>query len=58
MVDRNERAFVGMDNPAHDAYRRMFTREFSFKRIRALTPAISLIAEKLMDDMVAAGPPT
>ena len=30
-VDRNERAFVGMDNPAHDHYRRMFTREFSVR---------------------------
>src|SRR5690349_16742562 len=37
MVDRNERAFVGMDNPSHDAYRRLFTREFSYKRLQALT---------------------
>jgi cytochrome P450 len=57
MVDRNERAFVGMDNPAHDAYRRLFTREFSFRRIQALTPQISGIAEKLIDDIVQQGPP-
>jgi cytochrome P450 len=56
-VDRNERAFVGMDNPAHDAYRRMFTREFSYKRIRALVPQISQIAHRLIDDMLEGGPP-
>ena len=52
-VDRNERAFVGMDNPQHDAYRRMFTREFSVRRIEALAPKISAITERLIDDMVA-----
>ncbi|MEO7762477.1 MAG: cytochrome P450 [Casimicrobiaceae bacterium] len=57
MVDRNERAFVGMDNPAHDTYRRMFTREFSVRRIQALTPQISAITERLIDDMVQRGPP-
>jgi cytochrome P450 len=57
MVDRNERAFVGMDNPAHDQYRRMFTREFSVKRLQALNPQISAIAEGLIDDMIEHGPP-
>ena len=57
LVDRHERAFVGMDNPEHDAYRRMFTREFSIKRLQALTPAIARIAESLIDDLIAQGPP-
>jgi cytochrome P450 len=57
MVDRNERAFVGMDNPEHDAYRRMFTREFSIRRLQALTPRIAAIAEGLIGDLVAQGPP-
>ena len=57
MVDRNERAFVGMDNPAHDAYRRMFTREFSVRRMQALAPAIAAIAEGLIDDLEKSGPP-
>jgi len=56
-VDRNERAFVGMDNPAHDAYRRMFTREFSYKRLQALTPQIRAIVDRLLDDIEAKGPP-
>jgi cytochrome P450 len=56
-VDKNERAFVGMDNPEHDAYRRMFTREFSYKRLQSLTPRIRAIADRLVDDIVAKGPP-
>ena len=56
-VDKNERAFVGMDNPAHDAYRRLFTREFSVRRMLALKPQISAIAEQLLDEIEAHGPP-
>ncbi len=56
-VDRNERAFVGMDNPEHDHFRRMFTREFSVRRMLALKPQIEAIAASLIDEMVAHGPP-
>src|SRR5262252_371251 len=44
IVDKQERAFVGMDNPRHDQYRRMFTKEFSAKRMMALRPKIAAIA--------------
>jgi len=56
-VDRNERAFVGMDNPAHDRYRRMFTREFSVRRMLALKPRIAAIAQRVIDELIAHGPP-
>ncbi|MBL8381531.1 MAG: cytochrome P450 [Burkholderiales bacterium] len=56
-VDRNERAFVGMDNPEHDRYRRLFTREFSVRRMQALIPGMQALADDLIDDMIAAGPP-
>jgi cytochrome P450 len=56
-VDKNERAFVGMDNPAHDHFRRMFTREFSVRRMMAFKPAIEKIAADLLDEMAALGPP-
>ena len=56
-VDRGERAFVGMDNPEHDRYRRMLTQEFSVPRMRALEPEIARLAESLIDGMIAAGPP-
>src|SRR5690242_3897844 len=52
-VDRNERAFVGMDNPRHDHYRRMFIREFGTKRILALRAKIEAIAARLIDDLLA-----
>ena len=57
MVDNNERAFVGMDNPDHDAYRRLFTREFSVRRMMALKPQISALAEQLLDELERHGPP-
>ncbi len=56
-VDRGERAFVGMDNPEHDRFRRMFTREFSVRRMMALEPDIRVIANRLLDELEQAGPP-
>jgi cytochrome P450 len=56
-VDRGERAFVGMDNPEHDRFRRLFTQEFSVPRLRALEPRIAALAGGLLDAMVRAGPP-
>ena len=57
VVDKQERAFVGMDNPRHDHFRRMVTREFSTKRMLALRPGISQIAQELIDDMIKSPPP-
>ena len=51
VIDKQERAFVGMDNPRHDHFRRMFTREFGSKRLLALRPRISAIAHELIDDL-------
>ena len=56
-VDRNERAFVGMDNPEHDRYRRFFTREFSVRRMQALIPKMQVLADGLIDELLAQGPP-
>ena len=52
VVDKQERAFVGMDNPRHDHYRRMFTKEFSTRRIFALRPKVAAIADRLIDDLL------
>ena len=56
-VDRNERAFVGMDNPEHDRYRRFFTREFSVRRMQALIPNMQVLADGLIDELLAQRPP-
>jgi cytochrome P450 len=53
VVDKEERAFVGMDNPRHDHYRRMFTKEFTAKRMIALRPKMAAIANRLIDALVA-----
>jgi cytochrome P450 len=53
VVDKAERAFVGMDNPRHDHYRRMFTKEFTTKRMMALKPKMTAIANRLIDELMA-----
>ena len=53
VVDKQERAFVGMDNPRHDHYRRMFTKEFSTRRMVALRPKMTAIANRLIDELMA-----
>ncbi len=56
-VDKQERAFIAMENPAHDHFRQMFQAEFSIRRMQALVPRIDAIAARLIDEMLAAGPP-
>jgi cytochrome P450 len=41
----------------HARWRRLMSRAFTAKRVSALRPRIARIAEELVDDMVAAGPP-
>jgi cytochrome P450 len=56
-IDKRERAFVGMDNPRHDHYRRMFTKEFTFRRMAALRPKVDAIIDRLLTQMQEKGPP-
>lgn len=56
-IDKLERAFVGMDNPRHDHYRRMLTKEFTTKRMLALKPGIEALTDQLLGAMEAKGPP-
>jgi len=47
MVDKNERAFVGMDNPDHDAYRAYGIGHWSIERVLPDAPAsLKLPAKK------------
>jgi len=57
-IDKQERAFVGMDNPRHDHFRRMFTKEFTTKRMLALRPKIEVLTDQLLDAMAAKGSPS
>lgn len=58
VIDKMERAFVGMDNPRHDHFRRMFTKEFTTKRMMALKPKVEALTDRLLDAMAGKGPPT
>jgi cytochrome P450 len=56
-IDKLERAFVGMDNPRHGHYRRMFMKEFTMKRMQALRPKIETLTDQLLAAMADKGPP-
>ena len=54
-IDKQERAFIGMDNPEHHAFRRLFIKEFSAKRMLALRPQIESLTHRLIDEMLGSG---
>lgn len=56
-IDKLERAFVGMDNPRHDHFRRMLTKEFTTKRMLALKPRVESLTDELLEAMAEHGPP-
>ncbi|GLV99010.1 cytochrome P450 [Streptomyces lavendulae] len=49
-------ALLGVDDPEHNAQRRMLIPSFSVKRTAALRPRIQETVDRLIDAMVAAGP--
>ncbi|MCD0484212.1 cytochrome P450 [Streptacidiphilus sp. ASG 303] len=49
--------FIGMDPPEHTRYRRILTRYFTVRRMRALAPAVERIVEDHLDAMERTGPP-
>ncbi|GGW75687.1 cytochrome P450 [Streptomyces caelestis] len=50
--------FLRMDPPEHSRQRRMLTQEFIVKRMQRMRPEVDAVVESLLDDMIAAGPPT
>jgi cytochrome P450 len=55
---RRSLSFISMDEPDHGKYRKMLTSTFMIKRVEELRPRIQKIVDGLIDDMLAAGPPT
>ncbi len=49
--------FINMDPPEHDVLRKMFTRDFTAKRIDQLRPSTQRIADQLIDKMVQSPAP-
>ncbi|WP_327365441.1 cytochrome P450 [Streptomyces sp. NBC_01217] len=49
---------VGVDDPEHNAQRRMLIPSFSVKRTAALRPRIQETVDRLLDAMIEQGPPT
>ncbi|MFE7398550.1 cytochrome P450 [Streptomyces sp. NPDC057557] len=49
---------IGVDDPEHNAQRRMLIPSFSVKRTAALRPRIQETVDRLLDAMIEQGPPT
>jgi len=52
--DRNIRV---LDNPEHDIQKRMMVADFTVKRVNEVRPYVETLVDKLIDEMLAAGPP-
>lgn len=50
-------ALLGVDDPVHNTQRRMLIPSFSLGRTAALRPRIQETVDRLIDGMIAAGPP-
>ncbi|MFE2989142.1 cytochrome P450 [Streptomyces sp. NPDC059262] len=50
-------ALLGVDDPEHNAQRRLLIPSFTLKRITALRPRIQETVDRLLDAMVEQGPP-
>ncbi|WP_405682634.1 cytochrome P450 [Streptomyces sp. NBC_00057] len=48
---------IGVDDPEHNAQRRMLIPSFSVKRTAALRPSIQETVDRLLDAMIEQGPP-
>lgn len=48
---------LSMDPPEHSRLRKLVTTAFTVRRVEALRPRVRELANSLLDDMIAAGPP-
>jgi cytochrome P450 len=48
---------LSLDNPRHDVLRRMYGRDFTFKRITAMRPTIQRFVDELIDGLLAGPKP-
>ncbi|MFI6215123.1 cytochrome P450 [Nocardia brasiliensis] len=54
---RRIKVFVGMDGAEHGVHRRMFTPDFSARKVAALRPYIQRCVDERLDRLLDAGPP-
>jgi cytochrome P450 len=50
--------FPRMDDPEHNRIRRVFTKDFTVRRIQSLRPVLQQIVDEALDAMIAKGAPT
>ncbi|WP_329008118.1 cytochrome P450 [Micromonospora rifamycinica] len=52
-----EDSLIGMDPPRHTTMRRAVSHAFTVRRVEALRPTVAALVDRMIDDLVAAGPP-
>jgi len=52
-----DRTLIGMDDPEHNRLRRVFVRHFTMRRVDRLRPWTQDLADRLLDELIAGGPP-
>ncbi|MFG2330874.1 cytochrome P450 [Streptomyces sp. NPDC048604] len=57
LARRRRTALLGMDDPEHNAQRRLLIPSFTLKRAERLRPRIQEIVDRLLDALEAQGPP-
>lgn len=55
---RDNTGFIMMDDPEHNRLRRMVTSAFTIRRMQAIRPALQMIADDLIDNLLAGPNPT
>jgi cytochrome P450 len=50
--------FPRTDDPEHNRLRRMLTRDFTVRRAKEMAPEIHKLVDGLIDELIAAGPPS
>lgn len=53
----SNRTLSSMDNPEHNRLRRIFARPFTMRRVDQLRPWTQDLADRLLDHLIASGPP-
>jgi cytochrome P450 len=54
---KSYKTFITMDPPDHTRFRRMLTRDFTYKRMEELRPRVEQLVDAMIEEMIAKGPP-
>src|ERR1700733_11886816 len=54
---KSYQTFITMDPPDHTKFRRMLTKDFTYKGMEERRPRVEQLVDSMIDEMIAVGPP-